>query len=55
MVKVLPKDNLIGQATPCNMYLYNIEMCFVIFIQIVNKLKLKLKIGFIYIYIYIYV
>ena len=40
-MKVLPEDDLIGQATPCNMYLYNIEMCFVIFMHIVNKLKLK--------------
>ena len=44
-MKVLPEDDLIGQATPCNMYLYNIEMCFVISIHIVNKLKLKIEID----------
>ena len=43
IMKVLPEDDPIGQATPCNMYLYNIEMCFVISIHIVNKLKLKLN------------
>ena len=52
-MKVLPADDLIGQATPCNMYLYNIEMCFVISIHIVNKLKFKIEIDVLVVIVYI--